>query len=206
MVDLVAESSTPPPHASRSRDRLVEVLCSIVATQGLDAVTVREVATAAGVSIGAVQHHFRTKDEMLLAAFQHVVATTENRVAAVELGRDVRANLSDILCELLPLDDARLREARVYVAFAARAATASDLAEVQHNLLAQITEELATAFGVAARNAGHTVSPAAARREAELLLAVTDGLTFDAVTRGGQPDARRLRALLDAYLARALGA
>lgn len=177
-----------------------------MATQGLDAVTVREVATAAGVSIGAVQHHFRTKDEMLLAAFQHVVATTENRVAAVELGHDVRANLSDILCELLPLDDARLREARVYVAFAARAATASDLAEVQHNLLAQITEELATAFGVAARNAGHTVSPAAARREAELLLAVTDGLTFDAVTRGGQPDARRLRALLDAYLARALGA
>lgn len=186
--------------------RLADTVCSIVASEGLDAVTVREVAAAAGVSIGAVQHHFRTKDDMLLAAFQHVVEVTGKRVAAVELGADVRKNLSAILRELLPLDDARLREAKVYVAFAARAATAPALAEVQRELLAHICEELATAYTVAARNAGRPVPAATARREAELLLAVTDGLTFDAVTRGGRPDARRLRALLDAYLQHSLGA
>jgi AcrR family transcriptional regulator len=47
-------------------------LC-IVAERGLDDVSVREVASAAGVSIGTVQHYFRTKDDMLFTAFQDVV-------------------------------------------------------------------------------------------------------------------------------------
>lgn len=177
-------------------------MCAIIATEGLDAVTVRQVAATAGVSIGAVQHHFRAKDDMLVAAFHHVVEMTEKRVAAVELGDDVRQNLSAILRELLPLDAVRLREAKVYVAFAARATTAPELAEVQRGLLAHVTGELTTAFAAARQE--RKSSPAEARREAELLLAVTDGLTFDAVTRGGRPDARRLGALLDAYLARVL--
>ncbi|WP_446664377.1 TetR/AcrR family transcriptional regulator [Flexivirga sp. B27] len=184
---------------------LLETVCAIIATDGLDAVTVREVATTAGVSIGAVQHHFRTKDEMLLAAFRQVVESTETRVAAVEFSDDVRMNLSAILRELLPLDATRTREAKVYVAFAARASTAPALAEVQSGMLASVTNQLADAFVVAAARAGAKPSKAEARREAELLLAVTDGLTFDAVTRGGRPDARRLGALLDAYLARVLG-
>lgn len=187
------------------RAHLLETVCTIIATDGLDAVTVREVATTAGVSIGAVQHHFRSKDEMLLAAFRHVVKTTETRVAAVEFSDAVRTNLSAILRELLPLDTTRTREAKVYVAFAARASTAPTLAEVQRGMLASVTDQLAAAFVVAAARAGAEPSKAEARREAELLLAVTDGLTFDAVTRGGRPDARRLGALLDTYLERALG-
>ena len=196
-----------PSRASSSpaATRLVETVCSIIATEGLDAATVREVASAAGVSIGAVQHHFRTKDEMLVAAFRHVVETTEKRVAAVELGTDVRQNLSAILRELLPLDDTRFQEAKVYVAFAARATTSPALAEIQRNTLDHIGTQLAEAFRAAAKRSGARTTAAAARREAELLLAVTDGLTFDAVTRGVQPDAKRLGALLDTYLRRALG-
>lgn len=196
-----------PSRASSSpaATRLVETVCSIIATEGLDAATVREVASAAGVSIGAVQHHFRTKDEMLVAAFRHVVETTEKRVAAVELGTEVRQNLSAILRELLPLDDIRFREAKVYVAFAARATTSPALAEIQRNTLDHIGTRLAEAFRAAAKRSGVRTSTAAARREAELLLAVTDGLTFDAVTRGVRPDAKRLGALLDTYLRRALG-
>ena len=142
---------------------------------------------------------------MLLAAFEHVVSTTEKRVAAVELGADVRRNVSAILRELLPLDADRLREATVYVAFAARATTSPDLAEIQRRNLDHVSAQLAEAFTAAARQSGVKTTAAAARRQAELLLAVTDGLTFDAVTRGEQPDARRLASLLDAYLHRALG-
>jgi AcrR family transcriptional regulator len=184
--------------------RLADTVCSIIATDGLDAVTVREVASGAGVSIGAVQHHFPSKDDMLLAAFRHVVDNTEHRVAAVELGTDVRQNLAAILRELLPLDEVRLREAKVYVAFAARAATSAPLAEVQRGMLARITTELADAVASGAEQRGRTLSKAGARREAEMLLAVTDGLTFDAVTSGQQPDGRRLGALLDTYLRRVI--
>lgn len=179
-------------------------VCSIIATEGLEAATVREVAATAGVSIGAVQHHFRTKDEMLAAAFRHVVDSTEQRIARVELGTDIRKNLSAILRELLPLDELRLREAKVYVAFAARATTSPDLAAIQQGTLEAVSAQLAEAFMAAAKYAGTRTTRAVARREAELLLAMTDGLTFDAVTRGVQPDARRLGVLLDAYLQRSL--
>lgn len=183
----------------------METVCSIIATEGLDAVTVREVASNAGVSIGAVQHHFRTKDEMLVAAFRHVVDSTEQRIARVDLGTDIRRNLSAILRELLPLDELRLREAKVYVAFAARATTSPEFAEIQRGTLDHVSAELAGAFHAAAQRSGARTTAAAAHKEAELLLAVTDGLTFDAVTCGQQPDAKRLGALLDAYLRRALG-
>ncbi|GGB16569.1 TetR family transcriptional regulator [Flexivirga endophytica] len=179
-------------------------MCSIIATDGLDAVTVREVARAAGVSIGAVQHHFRSKEDMLMAAFRHVVETTEMRVAAVELGAEVRQNLSAILRELLPLDATRTREAKVYVAFAARAATSEELAEVQRGTLEHITTQLADAFALAAEHTGTRPSRADLHREAQLLLALTDGLTLDAVSRGRRPDPSRLGALLDVYLGRVL--
>lgn len=200
MVDRMDETSTPVPPATH----VVAAVCEVVATEGLDAATVRRVAAVAGVSIGAVQHHFRTKDAMLLAAFEHVVDETEKRVGAVELGPEVRRNLSVILREMLPLDATRLREAKVYVAFAARAATSRELAGVQSRALAHITDRLTEAFVAAARQQRRRITHAAARREAELLLAVTDGLTFDAVTSGDGPDTRRLSALLDAYLDRAL--
>lgn len=196
------ETSRPVSPASK---RLIETVCEIIATRGLDSVTVREVASAADVSIGAVQHHFRTKDEMLIAAFRFVVKSTEKRVAAVELGASVQRNLSAILRQLLPLDAARFREAKVYVAFAARAATTPDLAEVQRQTLTHIIEQLAGAFTIAAEQAGHTRSASEARREAELLVAVADGLTFDAVTRGEPPHPRHLGTLLDAYLERTFG-
>lgn len=178
-------TSTPSAPAIR----LIETVCSLIADQGIDRATVREVAAAAGVSIGAVQHHFRTKDDMLEAAFRHVVDTTAERVANVPLGPDIRRNLGLVMRELLPLDELRLREAKVYVSFASRAITSPRLAAVQRRTLDTITDQLAPAFTTDSR------------RQAELLLAVADGLAFDAVTRGELPDADRLETLLDTYLA-----
>src|SRR3954467_4457371 len=40
----------------------------VAAHQGLEAVSLRHVATEAGVSTGMVQHYFRTKDEMMTFA------------------------------------------------------------------------------------------------------------------------------------------
>jgi len=188
MVDRMDVRSTPSAPARR----LLEAACSLIAANGLDGATIREVATSAGVSIGAVQHHFRTKDDMLEAAFRHVVDMTARRVANIPLGSDVRRNLALVIRELLPLDELRQREAKVYVAFASRAITSPRLAAVQRQTLDTITEQLSPAFA------------ADARREAELLLAVADGLTFDAVTRGEAPDSDRLEMLLDAYLHRVL--
>lgn len=158
----------------------------------------------AGVSIGAVQHHFPTKDDMLVGAFERVVSSTELRLSQLRLGGNVRSNLTQVLRELLPLDAVRLTEARVYVAFAARAATAPRLADVQQALQKRLIDGLAKALREAqAQGIGADQSPPLnPRADAQLLLAVADGLTFDAVSNPASLTPRRATRLLDLYLQR----
>ena len=129
------------------------------------------VAAAAGVSIGAVQHHFPTKDDLLLGAFEAAVEATRARIAALGLGDERRRNLSAVARQLLPLDPVREREACVMVAFGARAAVSPALRPVQSALLRGIREEIADVLG----------GPHAAT-DATILLAVVDGLALHRVS------------------------
>lgn len=49
-------------------DRILDAVVEILGTRGLECVTIRDVASTAGFSVGAVQHHFPTKQQMLVAA------------------------------------------------------------------------------------------------------------------------------------------
>jgi AcrR family transcriptional regulator len=178
------------PSTRSTRDVLTDVLLDITARRGLDAVSVRQVATAAGVSIGTVQHHFPTKDAMLTAAFTEVVRRIRERVATVVPGPDVSRNLAAVLRELLPLDERRAAEVRIQVAFAARAATAPALAALQAGILADVTESIAEVIA----SAGHGED---ARRRAHIALAAVDGLALHAVSSGNWLDTATLTDAVD---------
>jgi AcrR family transcriptional regulator len=187
------------------RAQLTDALLSITATRGLDQVSVREVASAAGVSIGTVQHYFATKDEMLVFAFRQVVERTRARVAGIDARTGPRRALGAALRELLPLDQTRLAECRVYLAFAARAATSPALAAVQAETLCAIHAELQQALSATA-TARHRAPAPDTALQARLLLAVADGLMLDAVSAPGTLTPADLEAALDACLDRLLPA
>ncbi|WP_037067024.1 TetR/AcrR family transcriptional regulator [Pseudonocardia acaciae] len=176
------------------KDALIGAILRIVGEHGLERVSVREVASAVGVSIGTVQHYFPTKDAMLVAAFSEVVRRIRARVAAVELGPDVRANLSAVLRELLPLDAVRAEEVRIQVAFAARAVTEPSLAAIQRGVLGEITAELAEAFA-------RTPAGGDPELAARLALAGVDGLAQHAVSSGAHPPSAELTEALDHLIA-----
>src|SRR5262249_59796500 len=114
-------------HEARRR-QVTEAVLRLTAAGGLDAVSVAKVATDAEVSVGVVQHYFPTKDDMLLFAFEHIAEQLATRVAAVPQQGTIRQRLSSALAELLPLDDERAAEVRIWLAFCARAAVAPRLA------------------------------------------------------------------------------
>ncbi|MGH3249811.1 MAG: TetR/AcrR family transcriptional regulator [Trebonia sp.] len=58
----------------------------LFAERGLNAVTIRQIATAAGVSPGLVMHHFGSKEGLREAVDQHVLATFEAMLG--ELSRE----------------------------------------------------------------------------------------------------------------------
>ena len=181
----------------RKEAAVTDALLHIVAERGLDQVSVREVAAGANVSIGTVQHYFRTKDRMLAAAYEEVVRRIRSRLEAVKLGADVRQNLSAVLAELLPLDARRVAESRVHLAFAARAATMPELARTQRVALAEIhravTQVFATVWGDHASRATCTLAAHAA-------IAAADGLALHAVSSGGWLPRRRQTATLELAL------
>lgn len=49
-------------------ERMADAVLRVLVAEGFEGVSVRKVAATADVSIGAVQHHFPTKDAMLAAA------------------------------------------------------------------------------------------------------------------------------------------
>lgn len=179
------------------RDSLTDSVLRIVAERGLDSVSIREVAAASGVSIGTVQHHFPTKDAMLAAAFQEVVRRIRARVDRIVLGPDLRTNLARVLGEVLPLSPGRAAEARVYLAFSARAATAPELARIQRGVLEGFHRGLTEAFASAW---GDGAPPARCRAAARAVIALTDGLSLHAVSAGTWSPPRRQKEALDLVL------
>ena len=102
------------------RRALAEAVFAIIAVRGLAAVSLRDVAAEAGVSMGAVQHYFTSKDEMLRFALDHlrtrVLSRLQGRLS--RLDRPSRRHLVEAALEvMLPLDEPSRQEACVNVAF-----------------------------------------------------------------------------------------
>jgi AcrR family transcriptional regulator len=167
------------------RTLIADALMRVAAEQGLEAVSLRHVAAAAGATTGLVQHYFRTKDEMMLFALSVVSAHTEARISAAvdALGpapapRDlVRA----MVTQMLPLDDERRADGKVALAFFAYAATRPQVAEVQRQ------------GSVGLRDFFATLMPSGA---ATMLLALVEGLGLHMIS-GTYPADVALRVLDD---------
>lgn len=94
------------------REAIARALWRVVEQRGIAHASVREVAQEAGISHGAVQHYFATREEMLVFAMDFASEQTSLRVAegVRELGNPPhpRDMLRVMLTEMLPLHpDAR---------------------------------------------------------------------------------------------------
>jgi len=180
---------------------LTDALLRVAAERGLDAVSVREVATAAGVSIGTVQHYFPTKSAMLEAAMAHMTAAVTGRIEALDRTGSVRDVTRRVLLELLPLDERRAAEVRVWLAFVLRAAFEPGLRTVQEQT-ATLVLDAVTGLVRAGQATGEVPRVRDAEIEAGLLLAVVDGLTLQAAAEPVDRPRQRVIDLLDVTLNR----
>lgn len=128
----------------RRRQDILDAVFAIVDTDGVDYVSIRNVADRAGVSAGRVQHYFPSKDDLLSAAFVAIndrgTAQVRDELAGSESPAEVLAVLLKVLIPPAP-DDVRLF--RIGQAFEAYALT-------RPALQAQVTRgygELAALFG-----------------------------------------------------------
>ena len=59
------------------RERLISTALALFADKGFDGVTVRDIAKASGVSVGLINHHFKSKEGLRAAVDVHFMAQFE---------------------------------------------------------------------------------------------------------------------------------
>ncbi|RAJ66629.1 TetR family transcriptional regulator [Streptomyces sp. Amel2xB2] len=167
------------------RRRIAQAVCVLAGDHGPEGVGLRDVAARARVSLGAVQRCFRSKEQMLLFAVGHVGERVLERVRAGEADggdRSAAAVLERAATEVALLRAEHRSEARIWLAFVARAAVSPPLAEALRSSYAALEELFVRLVAEAATEAAHAEggaagSAAAYRREARALIALADGLT-----------------------------
>lgn len=170
-----------PRPATTSADALLDALVGVVVDRGLDAVSVRTVAAAAGVSIGAVQYHFATKDELLHAAYRRTIDQfTARALTHAEDAPTPGAYIRALLAELLPLDDARDAELRVALAFTARSPHSPRLADLYTTGYQALVDAVTRALDQAIRT-GEAAPDVNPHRDAITAVAIADGLAWHAL-------------------------
>ena len=119
------------------RLELVDATWRIIARQGLEGATMREIAMEAGFANGALKPYFPTKDTLLEFAFGHVFNRTNQRIAQVTAGRSALEALRAFCMEVLPLDEERINEARIVIPFWQKAVNDPQKAEIHQQSMAE---------------------------------------------------------------------
>jgi AcrR family transcriptional regulator len=160
------------------RRAIAEAVFEVIGSRGLEAVSLRDVAAQANVSMGAVQHYFASKDQMLLFAMSHmrdrVLARMQDELAAIG-DPTTRERVRAAARAMLPIGEQGRQEAMAAGAFYAFAvvhpAYADLLREGYQRLLSVSRHNLR-----AAAETGEIADGIDTDREAAVLFFMVQGL------------------------------
>ena len=174
--DSSVSESAPPRQRNRDNDRrllLLRTTVRLIAEEGIDAVSHRAVAQAAGVSLGSTTYWFSSRQEMVRQALEHFaqleIEAVRARLGAILGKRLSRDRLVDEFAELLlpQLGDQRWRTVAQYT-FLQEAARRPELEQVCREWSESWEEALAEMFT--------SLGAPSPRLEARMFLAMLDGL------------------------------
>ncbi|MCK7622771.1 TetR/AcrR family transcriptional regulator [Streptomyces sp. RS10V-4] len=192
-------------HEARRRE-ISAALWRLANTRGVDGVSLRDVAAEAGVSLGRVQHYFRTKDDLLLYALRNInrLATERirQRIEALEDEPTPRTVLRACCAGMLPLDAESRAGLLVGAAYYSRAVHDPALGAEARDGIPRLRDFFADQLRLAAER-GDIPPERATEDEAMLLISLTDGLASYVLLGVHGPD--QALALLDRHLTTLFG-
>ncbi|WP_049562806.1 TetR/AcrR family transcriptional regulator [Nonomuraea sp. SBT364] len=187
------------------RQAMSEAVWRVVAEHGMDGLTLRAVATAAGCTTGMLTHYFRDKRALLAHARSLMHHRMAGRVETLLAEGGTRDRLRSACEQALPLDDERRLETLVWAHFQLSARTDPELLQQHATAHASWLRRLT---GLVRDALPHPEPPDLHERVAGLA-ACLDGLALNAVTdpRAYPPDLQRhvLTTHLNLILATAKG-
>lgn len=193
--------------AAARRQEIVDAVCRIIASDGLERASLREVADEAGLAVGSVRHYFASSEDLLAFSFATVVDRIVARLGGAYAGvsgsspgsEEQRSAVLTLLGEFLPLDEQRALDACAWLAFKNAARIRPFLAaeaDRSHRAVAAVVGQLITSL---VEDDGDNQQRLVT--EAERLLATLDGLTMHALLQPEWMTLEMCRDVLESHLA-----
>ena len=135
--------------AASTRDKLIDAAFAVVAREGFDKASVKDIAREAGLTPGLLHYHFASRDALLEAALRKALAAyqEESRRRRDTTPREKQLDAYFASARRASVTDQDFF--RVRLAFAAKALAEPALAQVLRELNHAASEEMALAFAAA---------------------------------------------------------
>lgn len=134
------------------RLEIAEVAARIIATNGMEALTTRNLAKAMGCSIGVLSHYFAAKAEIVLAAFNWATSSIDERLR-LALREDISiTSLLPLIEAALPHNEQSRVEWKLRLNLWAYAAADTQAAKLLRRHMHEHRETLLSLIGILQRN------------------------------------------------------
>ena len=178
------------------RAAVIEAAEAEFGAHGFSRGSLNVIARRAGVAKGSLFQYFADKRDLLLSTLRAAASRTTVRFeAAIAEGGDLQAGLE----AWLPLDEQRLTDWRVIIAFWGVAVSDPELAEVQDG---HVTRARARVEKLLRQDRQLAEKPSETVRLAQQVVALSLGIALQAVFESAGPTARAQRTLLADGLSR----
>ena len=201
-----ADPTRPRGRPGGGRERILDVACELISSEGMDEVRVARIARAAGVSTALVHYHFATREALLGEALRHSYARAG--AARTDLRGGTGASSATLLAGMiehcLPAPGALEREWVLWVELWLRAVRHPALQDVAHELYARLHAWFAGVIAEGAERGEFSVADVDA--STDVILAAIDGAGVRVLAGDPALPLERARALLLALASRELSA
>lgn len=161
----------------RRRHEIAEAIWQVIATRGLEAVTMRSVAAAANISVGRIQHYFSTKEEMVRYSCRAMIGVAADAFEqSLSTDRPLAA-LRQLVTHAIPRSEASRIGTTVWYAYVTKSVNDPEIAAILREAKRGEQEE-GVRLVRAAQQAGQIDQGLDATVVVGRLLATADGLAL----------------------------
>lgn len=166
------------PRASTATAHVLDALVHVIARDGLEAASIDGLAAELDVTVAELTTHFPSKDELLQAAMDHIIAGFRRRFEAMEAATpSVRDRFEQMCMALACVTDDGREAAIVWLWFAAKSTSNDEFAKNYQGAWKRLEERLE-------KIVAEIYPELHAGSESALLLATLDGI---ALARASEP-------------------
>ncbi|WOI31436.1 TetR/AcrR family transcriptional regulator (plasmid) [Tritonibacter scottomollicae] len=189
------------------REQLIEATLRVIARKGVSAATVREISAEAGVAFSLIRHHFRTKEDLMYAAYSYHMRKMAHLSlsSATDVSRPIADRVRQCVRDTLSAPVASGEGLQIWAGFIQMVPHDARMKQIHIDTYLGFRDALEPLITEALRAQGAPADPKTVEEKAIACNAVLDGLWLEGSMLPEMLPAHRLTDVAEATLFAILG-